>query len=50
MAGPRAARTFGTLTPAVQQRLAQASTQQLEVWSLNLLNAATLEQVFTQPQ
>ncbi|MCB5362722.1 Rpn family recombination-promoting nuclease/putative transposase [Pusillimonas sp. CC-YST705] len=41
---------FGTLTPAVQQRLAQASTQQLEVWSLNLLNAATLEQVFAQPQ
>lgn len=37
---------FGALAPALRERLSQATPQQLEDWSLNLLDAATLEQVF----
>lgn len=39
-------RKFGALPAATQQRLDSATTQQLETWSLNVLHATTLEQVF----
>jgi hypothetical protein len=37
---------FGVLPAAVQDRLAQASTAQLEVWAERILDAETLEAVF----
>lgn len=40
------ARKFGTLSQGVQERLSRATTAQLEVWSLNLLDANTLDDVF----
>lgn len=39
-------RKFGPLPDATQQRIRQASTAQLEAWSLNLLTADSLAQVF----
>ena len=37
---------FGPLPQSAQQRLSSASSEQLEAWALNLLNASTLEAVF----
>ena len=37
---------FGSLPQSAQQRLASASSEQLEVWALSLLDAYTLEAVF----
>src|SRR5699024_3349198 len=39
-------RRFGTLPPPVQQRLTNATLDELEVWSLKVLDAKTLEDVF----
>ncbi|SHI27121.1 DUF4351 domain-containing protein [Pollutimonas bauzanensis] len=39
-------RKFGSLPESVRQRLRQASAEQLEAWSLNVLDAAHLEDVF----
>ncbi len=39
-------RKFGPLSPATQQRLDNAKPGQLEVWSLNILDADTLDYVF----
>ncbi|NYT25202.1 Rpn family recombination-promoting nuclease/putative transposase [Alcaligenaceae bacterium] len=41
-------RKFGPLSPEIIARLRQADTAQLQAWSLNLLDATTLDQVFTQ--
>lgn len=46
VAGGRLTRKFGILPKNVQQRIRQADTQQLETWSLNILTANTLDQVF----
>lgn len=40
-------RKFGPLSEDVQQRIRQAGTLQLEAWSINLLDAETLEAVFS---
>ena len=40
-------RKFGTLPPHVRQRLKQATPDQLETWSLNVLDADDLDDVFT---
>lgn len=37
---------FGTLSPDVQERLSQATTAQLKAWSLNVLDADSLDEVF----
>lgn len=37
---------FGSLPQTLQDRLRQATPKQLETWSLNLLDASSLEQVF----
>jgi predicted transposase YdaD len=37
---------FGSLSPAVTQRLAQASLQELKRWGCRILNAASLDDVF----
>lgn len=42
-------RRFGTLPNEIQQRLDQASTTELERWADNILDAATLEEVFRTP-
>ena len=39
-------RRFGTLPAPVQQRLTNATLDELEVWSLKVLDAKTLEDVF----
>jgi hypothetical protein len=39
-------RKFGPLSEATQQRLKTATSVQLETWSLSILDAATLEEVF----
>jgi len=39
-------RRFGPLSPLLRERLAQANRGQLETWGLNLLEAATVEEVF----
>ncbi|HWK61093.1 MAG TPA: DUF4351 domain-containing protein [Eoetvoesiella sp.] len=39
-------RKFGPLPETTQQRLKAATSAQLETWSLNILDAATLEEVF----
>ncbi|MFC3852871.1 Rpn family recombination-promoting nuclease/putative transposase [Salinispirillum marinum] len=38
---------FGTLPAAIEQRLTQASSAELESWAENILDAKTLEEVFT---
>lgn len=40
------ARRFGPLSQETLDRLSQASRGQLETWGLNLLDAATLDEVF----
>ena len=40
-------RRFGPLDPATQQRLESASTADLERWAENILDAQSLEEVFT---
>ncbi|WP_209449617.1 DUF4351 domain-containing protein [Ectopseudomonas mendocina] len=40
-------RRFGPLSPDVEQRLQQASTDELERWADNILDAWTLEDVFS---
>lgn len=42
-------RKFGLLDDATRQHLRQAETSQLEAWSLNFVNANSLEDVFRQP-
>ncbi|CAM5525840.1 DUF4351 domain-containing protein [Eoetvoesiella caeni] len=42
------ARKFGPLSEILQQRLGSATPAQLETWSLNILDAATLDDVFTE--
>jgi len=37
---------FGTLAPSFQARLEHADAQQLQVWSLSLLDARRIEDVF----
>lgn len=39
-------RRFGPLLPAVTERLATASEQELEAWALRVLDATTLDDVF----
>ncbi len=39
-------RRFGILSPAIVDRLGQASTAELETWAENVLDAETLDQVF----
>lgn len=39
-------RKFGALPEATQQRIQTATSAQLETWSLNILDAATLDDVF----
>lgn len=39
-------RRFGPLPSRVQERLAQAFPEQLEIWGLELLDASTLDEVF----
>lgn len=39
-------RKFGTLPPETQQRLQAATADQLETWSLNVLDVNTLTEVF----
>jgi flagellar biosynthesis/type III secretory pathway protein FliH len=43
-------RRFGALSPAVQNRLARASEEQLAQWSEAVLDARTLKQVFSSRQ
>ncbi len=38
---------FGTLTPGFQERLNHATSDQLQAWSLNILDADSLDDVFT---
>ncbi|MBA1264514.1 DUF4351 domain-containing protein [Stutzerimonas stutzeri] len=40
-------RRFGTLTPEIEQRLQQADTKELERWAENILDAETLDDVFS---
>lgn len=40
-------RRFGPLDAATEQRLRQATSEELERWSDNILDASTLEEVFT---
>jgi flagellar biosynthesis/type III secretory pathway protein FliH len=40
------ARRFGTLPPAIQQRLGQASPAELQAWGEAVLDAPTLDDVF----
>jgi len=40
------ARRFGALPDSVLARLNSASTEELEAWSLNILDAASLSEVF----
>jgi len=39
-------RRFGSLPPAIQTRLAQASISELDTWGERILDAATLDEVF----
>lgn len=39
-------RKFGPLPDSIQQRLKSATSDQLEAWSLNLLDAESLNEVF----
>ncbi|HEY9279037.1 MAG TPA: DUF4351 domain-containing protein, partial [Eoetvoesiella sp.] len=39
-------RKFGPLPQPIQQRLQSATSAQLETWSLNILDATSLDQVF----
>lgn len=39
-------RKFGILPEPLQQRIQTATSAQLETWSLNILDAATLDEVF----
>lgn len=39
-------RRFGPISDAVTQRIRTAQAPQLEIWSLNLLDASALEDVF----
>lgn len=41
-------RKFGPLSPEITARLRQADTEQLQTWSLKLLDAKTLDQVFSE--
>ena len=41
-------RKFGPLPEALQQRITSATTAQLETWSLNILDATTLDDVFAE--
>lgn len=41
---------FGTLSASIRQRLSSASSRELDVWALNVLDADTLENVFQQPR
>ena len=43
------AHRFGELPPAVLERLAQASIEQMEIWTQRLLDAPSLEEVFSEP-
>ncbi|MEI2417572.1 Rpn family recombination-promoting nuclease/putative transposase [Orrella sp. JC864] len=43
-------RRFGALPEQIDQRLAQASTDELEAWALNVLDARTLDEVFQHGQ
>ena len=38
---------FGTLPPWAEEKLAQASGAQLEQWGAKILNAVSLDEVFT---
>jgi hypothetical protein len=40
---------FGSLTPRLQRRIAEADETTLQAWSLRLLTANTLEEVFPKP-
>lgn len=40
-------RRFGPLDPATKQRLQQASPEELERWTDNILDAQSLDEVFT---
>lgn len=40
-------RRFGTLTPEIEQRLQQADTKELERWAENILDAETLDDIFS---
>jgi len=40
-------RRFGPLDPTTEQRLQQASSEELERWTDNILDAQTLDEVFT---
>ena len=40
-------RRFGILPAEIRERLTRASTEQLEAWSLNVLDAKTLDEVFS---
>ncbi|MDN5843771.1 MAG: DUF4351 domain-containing protein [Alcaligenaceae bacterium] len=42
------ARKFGLVPKASQQRIQSATSAQLETWSLNILDAGTLEDVFSE--
>lgn len=39
-------RKFGAIPPAVQHKIKTATSEQLEAWSLNILDATTLDEVF----
>ena len=39
-------RRFGALSPAVDASLGAASTSDLETWTINVLDAGTLDEVF----
>lgn len=41
-------RKFGVLPESLQQRIQTATSAQLEIWSLNILDAETLDEVFTE--
>lgn len=41
-------RKFGTLPKDIQQRIKTATATELEVWSLNFVDATTLDDVFSE--
>lgn len=41
-------RKFGALPDTLQHRIQAATSAQLETWSLNILDAETLDEVFTE--
>lgn len=40
-------RKFGPLSPAIQQRIESATSAEIEIWSLAILDATTLDDVFS---